>query len=56
MLLEQIKKEITALKDEQGHSIFILDKNFLPETLIEGIMGSGRENFGDNFNSFFILP
>lgn len=56
MLLEWIKKEITGLRELPGHSIIILDKNFLPESLIEGIMGSAKENFGEDFNSFFILP
>lgn len=56
MLLEWIKKEIAGLREMPGHSIIILDKNFLPESLIEGIIGSARENFGDDFNSFFILP
>ena len=56
MLLDQIKKEIVGLRELPGHSIFILDKNFLPEALIEGIMESAKENFGEDYNSFFILP
>lgn len=56
MLHEFIRDEIEDLSETPGDSIFILDKNYVPETLREVIFDAAKEFFGENYRSFFILP
>jgi hypothetical protein len=57
MLNQEIRNEISGLRDEvEGDSIFILDKNYVPESLIEVIREAARDSFGSNVSSFLILP
>jgi hypothetical protein len=57
MLNEKIRNEISSLKDkDERDSIFILDKNYVPESLIDVIKEAAADNFGDNVVSFLILP
>lgn len=56
MLHEEIQEEIKELSEEDGGSIFILDKNYVPESLREVIYDAAKANFQTNYKSFFILP
>lgn len=55
MLHQEIRDVIAELAEFEGKSIFILDKNFVPEKLREIIYEAARINY-ENINSFLILP
>jgi hypothetical protein len=56
MLHEEIREEIKGLSEEDGPSVFILDKNYVPENLREVIYDAAKANFETNYKSFLILP
>lgn len=57
MLNDKCREEIQSLREEEeGDSIFILDKNFINDALIEVIKLAANDFFGDNHKTFFILP
>ena len=56
MMHDEIRDEIKRLSlDEERNSIFILDKNYVPEKLRQVIFGAAEEFF-ENIRSFLILP
>ena len=55
MLHQEIRDEIAELAEEGEKSIFILDKNYVPETLRQVVYEAATHNF-DKIKSFLILP
>lgn len=55
MMHEEIREVIAELAEFDGKSVFILDKNYVPEKLREIIYAAARANF-QNIKSFLILP
>jgi len=56
MMHDEIRGEIKRLaRNQEKNSIFILDKNYVPEKLREVIFGAAEEWF-DQIRSFLILP
>ena len=56
MLHEEIREEIRELSENEERSIFILDKNYVPETLRQVIFDAAKVSFATDYQSFFILP
>lgn len=55
MMNEEIREVIAELAEFDGKSVFILDKNYVPEDLREVIYSAARDYFV-NIKSFLILP
>lgn len=55
MMNEEIREVIAELAEFDGKSVFILDKNYVPEDLREVIYEAARAHF-ENIKSFLILP
>ena len=55
LMHEDIRNIIAGLSKKDGKSIFILDKNYVPEKLREVIFSAAKDNF-EKVTSFLILP